>query len=169
MKNITFTWLAITLLFACTKNEPAADNATASNEQRMRDFYEQVMNAHNPAMVDSFCTGDFKDQQMPEGYPGGADGLKKFFSDLFTAYPDLKVEVRYIKSWNDTIMSHIRMTGTNSGPFMGMPATNKKIDIEGVDFIKIKDGKATDHWGYQEESKMMMQLGLMQHGDTIKS
>ena len=40
-----------------------------------------------------------------------------------------------------------------------MPATNKKMEIHGVDMVRIKDGKATDHWGYSEENKMAQQMG----------
>ena len=66
------------------------------------------------------------------------------------------------------------MTGTNSGPFMGMPATNKKVDIMGIDWIKWENGKFTDHWGAMEDMKMMTQLGMMpdmnhQPGQTTAS
>jgi hypothetical protein len=32
----------------------------------------------------------------------------------------------------DTVMANVTMTGTNSGPMNGKPATNKKIDIDGI-------------------------------------
>ena len=41
-----------------------------------------------------------------------------------------------------------------------MQATNKAIDVNGVDIVKFADGKGVEHWGYTEESKMMKQLGL---------
>ena len=44
---------------------------------------------------------------------------------------------------------------------MGMPATNKKIDVEGVDIIRFKNGKAVEHWGVYDNMKMMQQLGMM--------
>jgi len=36
------------------------------------------------------------------------------------------------------------------------------MNISGVDIIKFKDGKAIEHWGYNEEMKMMEQMGMMQ-------
>ncbi len=64
-------------------------------------------------------------------------------------------------SHGDTVIAHVTMTGTNSGPMMGMPATNKSYKIDGVDIIVMKDGKAADRWGYFEDMKMMQQLGMM--------
>ena len=56
---------------------------------------------------------------------------------------------------------HFNMKGTNTGG-MGpdMPATNKAMDVNGVDIIRFENGKAMEHWGYWEESKMMQQLGM---------
>jgi hypothetical protein len=45
---------------------------------------------------------------------------------------------------------------------MGMPATNKKIDIMGIDYVSFNsDGKVSEHWGYSDDMMMMQQLGLM--------
>jgi hypothetical protein len=56
------------------------------------------------------------------------------------------------------------MTGTNSGPMGNMPATNKKINIKGIDIVALKDGKATQRWGYFDNMAMMMQMGMMPGG-----
>ena len=54
------------------------------------------------------------------------------------------------------------MTGTNSGPMMGMPATNKKMTgIMGIDMMRWENGKFVEHWGLFDEHAMMSQLGLM--------
>jgi predicted ester cyclase len=73
----------------------------------------------------------------------------------------LHVTINFIVVRGDTVIAQTTTTGTNSGPNMGMPATNKKINMDGVDIVIIKDGKATEHWGFFEEMKMMTQLGLM--------
>ena len=53
------------------------------------------------------------------------------------------------------------MTGTNTGSFMGMLPTNKKVDIMGVDYVTLNsDGKVIEHWGFSDDMKMMQQLGM---------
>ena len=44
---------------------------------------------------------------------------------------------------------------------MGMKATGKKVNVQGIDYLYFKNGKSTDHWGYMDMNTMMSQLGLM--------
>jgi predicted ester cyclase len=168
MKNLIYLLIATLPLYSCMQkeNNDAEKNGNNSlqvkNEQRMRDFYQQVINAHNPALIDSFCTADFVEHNPFPGQAPNIDGLKKGFSDYMAGFPDLNATVEMIKGWGDTCMTKFRMRGMNTGMFMGMPATGKALDIEGVDIVIIKDGKATQHWGYIEETKMLTQLGMNQ-------
>lgn len=164
MKKALYIFIASAMIIACNKKENhdhSHSEMNAKNEAIMQNFYDQVMNTQNLSMIDSFIADDFVDQQMPSPYSKDKTGLKSFFTEYFTAYPDINIKTNFMKSWGDTVMAHVTITGTNNGAFMGMPATNKQINVEGVDIVVIKDGKATHHWGYQEDMKMMEQLGLM--------
>src|SRR5436309_3209860 len=160
MKNLLYL-LLITLLFnACT--QPYADKKTEANKQGVQRFYDQVVNAHNPAMIDSFCTTDFTDHNPSPGHTGkGSDDLKAEFKEFFASVPDLRMTPNIIVVNGDTAMVQFTMTGTNSGPMMGRPGTNKSVNVQGTDVLILKDGKATDRWGYFEEGKWMKQLGMM--------
>lgn len=144
-------------------NNNMANDKGAKNEARFQQFYDQVMNAHNTALIDSFCTADFVDHSPLQGHSGkGIDDLKAEFKDYMTSFPDLQIKTQYMMSKGDTVIAKVTMSGTNTGPMMGgAPATNKSFNIEGMDVIVLKDGKATDRWGYFEDMKMMTQLGMM--------
>jgi predicted ester cyclase len=43
---------------------------------------------------------------------------------------------------------------------MGMAATNKQVNIQGIDYLYFKEGKCTEHWGYMDIPKLMQQLGM---------
>ncbi len=100
-----------------------------------------------------------------QGIPGvdtnGLEGFKRVCAIYQGAFPDLKATLLSVATQGDRTFAHFHMTGTNTGAFMGMPATGKAIDIEGVDVMRFEGGKAVEHWGYVEEMKMMQQLGLM--------
>jgi predicted ester cyclase len=51
-------------------------------------------------------------------------------------------------------------TGTQRGDFMGMPATNKKVSVSGIEIARWKNGKAVEHWGVQDSPGLMQQLGV---------
>lgn len=158
MRNILLALSSAALLASCSTG---GDDNTAENKARMQEFTDQVINAHNPAMIDSFITADFNDHQLTPQYGQGLEGLRAAMADWFIGFPDVHAETNFMLASGDTVVAVYTMTGTNTGPMMGMPPTNKSFEIQGVDIIVVKDGRATEHWGFSEEMKMMMQLGMM--------
>lgn len=126
----------------------------------MQRFYDEVFNKHNVAAMDSILASDFIDHNPAPGYGADVAGTKKSLADFFTGFPDLNVKVNFMVADSDMVTAQYTIIGTNTGSMVGMPPTNKKMDIDGVDIIKFKDGKAVEHWGYMEEGKVMAQLGI---------
>ena len=162
MKKV-FLLLAVAGMFAAC-NMPMKNDNSAANKAKVMRFYDEVFNAHNTALLDSFVTADFVDHTPDPGHTGkGMDDLKSGFHDFFTAFPDIHVTPEILLASGDTIASKVQITGTNTGPgAMGpnFPATNKKVDVNMIEILIIKDGKATDRWGYFDQMKWMEQLGL---------
>lgn len=89
----------------------------------------------------------------------GIDGLKELIRINHNAFPDLKIKVYNISVEGDLAYSHFNWRGTNTGPIRTSAPTMKIIDIDGVDIIRIKDGKIIEHWGYWDTLKFLNQLG----------
>jgi predicted ester cyclase len=62
----------------------------------------------------------------------------------------------------DKVAIFLTMTGTNSGPFGNLPPSNKRVKFNGVDIVRIKDGKAFERWGISDDLSMMTQMGLIE-------
>ena len=131
---------------------------TPKNTELVKSFYNDVFNAHNVDAISQYCSVDFVDHNPDPGQQPGLDGLKAAFTSLFAAFPDLKVEVLKTVAEGDTVVAHITLSGTQQGEYMGMPASGKAFNIGGMDMVTIKDGKATDRWGYVDAMSMMAQL-----------
>ncbi len=135
---------------------------TDENKALTKRFYEEVMNAHNLANVKSYCTNDFIDHNPSPGHTGkGLDDLTAQLNEMLTALPDLHVSADFMVAEEDTVVAYLTMTGTNTGPFGNMPASNKSVKINGVDIVHIKDGKATERWGVFDDLSLMTQLGMV--------
>ncbi len=98
----------------------------------------------------------------PDQKPG-QEGFKQIFEMLFKAFPDFHQTVNDVTISADgkKVSVIMTITGTNSGEFMGMPATNKKVSFMGIDNLHLENGKFTDHWGLVDSQTMMQQLGMM--------
>ena len=107
-------------------------------------------------------TANVVDHQMdPSIKTTGIQSIKDLLNMYHTAFPDVKQEILGMATKGDRTYFQIHMTGTNTGAWGDMPATGKVMDVMGCDVMRFENGKAAEHWGYTEEAKMMMQLGLM--------
>ena len=148
-------------LVSCQQQNMTTDNSSA-NKATMMKIYE-AFSTGNTDSLGNCLAEDAIDHAMDTMITKkqGAEGLKEMIAAYRTAFPDLKLTVKAMATSGDTLLSYITMSGTNTGMMMGMPATNKSINIEGADMVVFKDGKAVEHWGVEDDWGMMKQLGLM--------
>jgi len=124
-------------------------------------MYERI-NAHD---IDGFCdllSDDFVEHEETPGLAPTKDGVRQFFNMYIAAFPDLRMEPQDVLASGDKVVARVRCTGTNTGDFMGMPATGKSADVEAIDIIRFSDdGLAREHWGVFDAMGMMQQLGVV--------
>ena len=81
------------------------------------------------------------------------------------AFPDLRMSVEDILVDGDKAAARVALTGTNRGPFMAMPATGKRVNVQLVDMFRFgDDGRVREHWGVLDALAMMQQLGVVPAG-----
>lgn len=140
------------------------------NKALTQRFYDEVMNAHNIAKIKSFCTDDFIDHNPDPGHTGkGLEDVKAMFNEMLTAFPDAHATIEFMVAEDDKVVVYLTMTGTNTGSFASMQATNKSVKVSGIDIFRIKDGKAVERWGVFDNLSMMTQLGLTGNENPAKA
>jgi predicted ester cyclase len=140
----------------------AADQAESKKIEVVKSFYPSLEKG-DWSSIEKIMSADFADHNpwTPPSGIVGRDSVLKGMKEFRAAFPDLKFEVMHTAVDGDMVFVHYRFTGSNDGPFMGMPATNKKIDYTGVDLIRMKDTVAAEHWDYGDNVTYMKQMGLM--------
>ena len=162
MKQLILIFAFAAIFAGCMPNENnKVNDQIAKNKANMQAFTDEVINKHNPAMVDSLCTPDCVEHSGDPMQKLDREGLKKSMAELISGYPDVHVTTNFVVADSNMVVSQYTMTGTNTGPMDGMPPTNKKMNIDGVSIVKYKDGKRAEHWLYMEEMKLMTQMGMM--------
>ncbi|HEV7620711.1 MAG TPA: ester cyclase [Flavisolibacter sp.] len=103
----------------------------------------------------------------PQGRELKGDSIKWYLADMHNHFGDLKFVIINDASDGDYVYSYTRMTGTTKDASMGIPA-GTKLDMKGVDVLKFKDGKLSEHWGYMDPNDMMkmMQASGIKHTDA---
>ncbi len=136
------------------------------NEGIVRRLYEEVWNKHRFELLDELMSPSHA-LQAPNisGSSIGPEAYKRNVLLFHKAYPDLHWTIDDTIADKDKVVACWTISGTHGGDYMGIPATNKKVSVEGITIHHITDGKIMDSYSNWDVQSMMKQLG----GDVFKS
>ena len=108
---------------------------------------------------------DFVEHEETPGLAPTKDGVEAFFRMQLAGFPDLHMDVEDVVASGDKVVARVRLTGTNRGAFMGMPATGRGVAVQLIDMFRFgDDGLVLEHWGVLDALAMMQQLGVVPAG-----
>jgi len=136
----------------------------ADLKDQMRRFNKEVFENGNIDAIDELLTENFIEHQPPP--PGvevkpGREGVKAFLKAYIDAFSDWSTEINQLIQEGDTVVGHGHYTATHTGTFVGIPATNKRITVEGIDIVRFEGDRAAEHWGLLDAMSMLTQMGVM--------
>ena len=88
------------------------------------------------------------------------DGFKQMMSGLLAAFPDLHLTIDDQIGAGDKVATRWSAEGTNSGPFGTVPATGRRVRVNGLILDRVAGGKVVERWEQWDQMGMMQQLGL---------
>ena len=108
-------------------------------------------------------------QRMHDGVFEGIDAIRGRLARDLTAFPDAKYIVDSFFAEGDRFADEWTFTGTNTGPFRlpdgtEIPATGNRVEIKGMEFVEVRDGKIVVDNLYYDFLAAVAQLGLVPEG-----
>ena len=91
----------------------------------------------------------------------GPEAWKQFLGVFLTAFPDLKFVMEDQVVQGDKVAHRWTATGTHTGPLGPVPATGKKVKIDGLVMDRLVKGKVQERWEQFDNAALMQQLGLV--------
>ena len=131
------------------------------NKALVQRFYDEVAGQGNIDLIDELVDENMIEHDEFPGLEPNREGVKALFRSVRAGFPDVRFEALQYVEEGDLVCAMVRITGTQQGEFMGMPASGKKIDVIAFDLLRIRDGRAVEHWGVTDAMKMMQQLGAV--------
>ena len=122
-------------------------------------FYEEVLNHGDLAVIDELIADEFVEHEELPGIPPNREGIRAWATLMRSAFPDLVVSVNQMIASGDEVWVHMTMRGTQAGPFMDIPPTGRKVEISGIDRVRVRNGRAVEHWGVTDNLTLLQQLG----------
>lgn len=131
------------------------------NKQTVRRFMDEVSGEGNVELIDELCSEDVIDH-TGLGESRGREALKETFEGLTAAFPTHESTIEEIIAENDTVAIRIASRLTHEGEFMGIEPTGREVQINGMTFFRLQDGKIVERWVQFDLLGMMQQLGVIE-------
>jgi steroid delta-isomerase-like uncharacterized protein len=95
------------------------------------------------------------------GTPPGIEGVKQGIIMFRAVFPDLHMEMDDVIAEGDKVVCRYTLRGTQKGELMGIPASGKKVAMEGIGIVRFQDGKVAEFWGVSDMLGLMQQVGAI--------
>lgn len=101
------------------------------------------------------------DSPLAGGSATGREAIEKVYETYFEAFPDFKLEQEMLLIDGDTAAQMVRVTGTDSGGFMGMAPTRRKMTFRCGLFHTFRDGRIAHERRVYDFTGVLIQVGLL--------
>jgi predicted ester cyclase len=108
--------------------------------------YEDLINRGDLSAADRDLHPEFIDHAAPPGTPAGPGSAKVWISTVRTGFPDIRVTEEQVIANGDMVGVLACWRGTHSGPFLGIEATGKSVEMRGMVLWRIADGLLAERW-----------------------
>ena len=123
--------------------------------------FGEAVNSGNLGALRDIVAPDAVDHDPAPNQGLGPEGFITYFTELRTAFPDLKIAVDHMVADDDNVAFAYTVTGTHDGPLMGLAPTGKKISARGMQITRFENGMQVERWGSSDQLGIMQQIGAV--------
>jgi len=140
--------------------------ATSTQEttpQAVMAAYFQALSRHDLDAIASAWAPDGHSHVAGQADASGPDGVRAYWTELFGASPDLRFEVEELIAEGDQVAVKWSARGTFAGPgsYQGIEPTYARLDLEGLDLFRLRDGLIVREDAYTDGTTFARQIGLL--------
>ena len=133
------------------------------NKQLIRRYIEAIDDNQTGdwSILDEFIAEDFVAHNPPiSGVSLDRDGMKQA-AEIFRVATPGRHEIKMQVAEGDLVVSHIVGIGVHAGELLGVPATNKEIESDGIAIHRVRHGKIVEYWSVVDVARVLQQVGVL--------
>ncbi|PYC72729.1 hypothetical protein C7C46_25605 [Streptomyces tateyamensis] len=147
---------------------PGAPSATPvpstpeANKAVVGRYFTEIMSQGNLDVIDELMAPNFAFHipTLPDPMRG-PEGMKQFVTGLRNAFPDAGFAPDYLIADEHQVAVRYQMTGTQSGEFLGAPASGNFVKDAGTDLFHLSGGKIVSIHVAEDGLGLLQQLGVI--------
>ena len=131
----------------------------SSNKETLRKVQE-AWNQKRFDDLDQYFAPDFKANGNDPSGPPTLAAAKASNGVMNQIFSERRVEILDLLEDGDKVFMRNRATGKHTGEsWMGAPSDGQAYDIQSWSIYRFRDGKIVEHWGLNDRTRLIMQLG----------
>jgi steroid delta-isomerase-like uncharacterized protein len=171
MKQPLVSKLFIAILFsttflvaACGLHEKPGSGKADQVETNIKMYSHVWDEIINKGKLDMFNDSNFTKDVVMHASPTdvvGIDSARSYYANYLTGFSNITFTIKDVFGQGDKLVKHWNFAGTHTGVFFGIPATGKKVSLDGVTLVRMSNGKIAEERDFFDNYDFMIQLGLI--------
>jgi steroid delta-isomerase-like uncharacterized protein len=138
---------------------PAHGAGLTGNERLVEAFLQDVVNEHNGDHAANYMNPDMKWYGGTVGTVTGRANVAGLFAGVVAAFPDAHITINDIFAQGDQVVVRVVVSGTQEGAILGIPASGRFVQWDGVDVYRLSDGKISNIWAGDDWTAILNDTG----------
>jgi steroid delta-isomerase-like uncharacterized protein len=137
--------------------------STDENKHLIRRYIEAIDDNQTSdwSILDDYIAEDFVPHNPPiPGVSLDREGMKQA-AEIFRVATPGRHEIPMQVAEGDLVVSRIIGRGVHEGELLGIPATGKEVETDGIAIHRIRDGKIVEYWSVIDVARVLQQVGVL--------
>lgn len=139
-----------------------AERRVEENKDVVRRFIEESFNEGRTEVIEELVDEEFVGYESAQPEPlRGPEGLRRTVEIYRSAFPDIEFTIHHLLAEDDWVAARWTASGTHEGEVMGIEPTGRRVENDGMEFDRVRDGKVVEGYVVWDALGMLRQLGVM--------
>jgi predicted ester cyclase len=137
--------------------------STDDNKSLIRQYIQAIdeNQSRDWSVIDEYIAEDFVAHNPPiPGVSLDREGMKQA-AEIFRVGSPGRHEISMQVAEGDLVVSRISGRGKHEGELLGIPATNREVETDGIVIHRVRDGKIVEYWSVVDVARVLQQLGVL--------
>lgn len=130
-----------------------------ANERVVEAFLQDVINEHNGGHAASYLNPGMQWSGGTVGTVTGSASVAGLFAGVVAAFPDAHVTIEDIFGQGDQVVVRVVVSGTQEGAILGIPASERHVQWDGVDVYRLSHRKISNIWAGDDWTAILHDTG----------
>jgi predicted ester cyclase len=132
----------------------------AANKTLVLNYYQRVVGGGALGEIRDYIGETYIDHNASPSTATGPSAVEMHLRALRSTFPDFTLRTHEAIAENEWVAVRVTAEGTHLGEWLGIKPSGKRIQLRGLNFDRVHNGRIVEHWGEADTVGMLFQMGV---------